>query len=600
MNYDQSLIDAVIKHADIVRVVSSYINLTKKGKNYVGVCPFHDDTNPSLTVSPEKRIFKCFVCGTAGSAIVFVQKYEHLNFFDAMRKVAEISGYSDPRLEKTTYVKPVDQTKVPLYKCLHDLTTYYQYALATKEGEEGLEYFTSRNLDAEMQNKFKLGYAFKNGANTIRFLQDKGHSLKTIEDCGVSYLSGGGYHDKNQGRAIFPICDEDGQVVGFSARRIKDGGPEAKYVNTSETKVFHKSSILYNYHIAKERAKIEGYVYVLEGFMDVFALAKIGINSAVALMGTAFTKEHINMLRKLNVEIRLCLDGDVPGQTAMMEAAKALHKEGIECRIVDNQGSTRDPDEILNNEGENALRYYLTNLISRVDFALNYFRRTNPLKTAQQKKALVQQFIPILLNIKSQLELDDYLRKLSQITGFEPDSIREVVKSARKANNEAEVMEEINQFKPERKVLRKLEIAERELLYLMTINPEAVAFFEENVGTFYDEMHRQIANYIVEYSKFHDEVDLVGVLTMLEGSDIPNKNELIKEITDLSMEESHANICNEQVLQHLYESITEEQQKIFEKDVLEQSKEGKSPLEQARIIANYNRRKVRKAESEDK
>lgn len=595
MSFDQSLVDAVIKHADIVRVISSYINLTKKGKNYVGVCPFHDDTNPSLTVSPEKKIFKCFVCGTAGSAIVFVQKYEHLSFFDAMRKVAELSGYSDPRLEKNTYVKPVDQTKVPLYKCLHDLTTYYQYALATKEGEEGLNYFVSRNLDTDLQTKFKLGYAFKDGANTIRFLQDKGHSLKTIEDCGISYLSNGGYHDKNQGRAIFPICDEDGQVVGFSARRLKEG-PEAKYVNSPETRIFHKSSILYNYHIAKERAKIEGYVYVLEGFMDVFALAKIGINSAVALMGTAFTKEHISMLRKLNVEIRLCLDGDVPGQTAMMEAAKALHKEGIECRIVDNQGSTKDPDDILNTEGENALRYYLTNLISRVDFALNYFRRTNPLKTTEQKKALVQQFIPILLNIKSQLELDDYLRKLSQITGFEVESIRDVIKKARNKTSDSEIEQQILEFRPERKVLRRLEIAERELLYLMTLYPDAVAFFEENVGTFYNELHRQVANYIVEYSKFHDEVDLVGVLTMLESSDIQNKDSLIKEITDITLEKNHANICNEDVLKGLLKSIQEEQQKIFEKDILTKSKEGKSDLEQARIIANYNRRKVIKSE----
>ena len=159
MPLDQKLIDDVLAHADIVRIISSYINLTKKGANYWGLCPFHDDNNPSLSVSPEKHIFTCWVCHTSGSAITFVQKIEHISFFEALKKVADMSDYHDPRLEGMVRTKPVDEKKAPLLKCLSDLTLYYQYALNTAEGKEGLDYFEKRHIDAATRAKYKLGYA---------------------------------------------------------------------------------------------------------------------------------------------------------------------------------------------------------------------------------------------------------------------------------------------------------------------------------------------------------------------------------------------------------------------------------------------------------
>lgn len=594
MAFDESLTKDVLDHADIVKIISSYINLSKKGRNYVGVCPFHDDTNPSLTVSPEKKMFKCFVCGTGGNAITFVQKYERISFIEALKKVADMSGFHDPRLEKSVSVKKVDEKKEPLYKALTDLTLYYQYALGTNEGAEGLQYLLDRKLDADLQSKYRLGYAFRDGKATIEFLQSKGHSLKTLEDIGITMIVGNARADRNQGRVIFPICDKDGQVIGFSARRLKEEDG-AKYVNSPETILFHKSSVLYNYHIAKERARIDGYVYVLEGFMDVFALAKIGIDSAVAIMGTALTKEHIQMLRALNVEVRLCLDGDLPGQKAMMEASKALIKAGVPCRIVDNQGSSSDPDEILNNQGPEALKIYLSELRDRIDFALNYFRRTNPLKTMEEKKQLLTQFIPILINIKARIEFDDYCRKLSAITGFDVETIMEVVDKQRErialsGGKEPTYLD----FNPERKLLRRLDLAERELLYLMTTNVSAVAFYEKNLGTFYGDVYRQIANYLVEYAKDKECIDIIEVVSILEATDLPNKEQLINELTEIAFEKDHSNVCTEELLNNLLASINEEKDKIYEKDLLEQSMQGKSPIEQARILADYNRRKVKK------
>lgn len=597
MAFDQDLVDAVLKNADIVKVISSYISLKKQGRDYVGLCPFHDDSNPSMHVSPEKRLFKCFVCGVGGSAITFVQKHEHVPFFEALKTVAEISGFDDPRLHKEIKAKPIDERKAPVLKCAKDLTTYYQYALNTEEGKEGLEYFESRHLDAAIRDKYKLGYAPKDGVKTCKLLQSKGHSLKTIDDLGIAFVSNGSPADKNQGRVIFPICDADGNVIAYSARRIKDG-PEAKYVNSPESILFHKSSVLYNYHIAKEKARHQGYIYVLEGFMDVFALSKIGIDSAVAIMGTALTREHIQLLRALNVEVRVCLDGDKAGQDHMLEIAKNLQAAGLNYSLVDNQGSSKDPDEILNEDGEDRLRAYLSNLIGYMDFALNYYKRTNPLKTMNERKALVAEFIPFLKTIKDSLEFDSYIRKLANVTGFEPESIRALVIKAR---NEPDLNPNtmVSRFHPERKVLRKLQIAEREYLYQMLHNSSAIEAYDKNFSGFYDDLYRQIALFVVEYFRNHHDIDYVGVIAMLEMSDLENKQELIDEVVAIVSERNHPTECTTELIQNLIESMLEERENISEDDALREALEGKPPLEQARIYAEFNKRKMKKANKKD-
>ena len=591
MAFDNTLIDDVLKHSDIVKVIQSYLPLVKKGKDYLAKCPFHADNNPSLHVSPEKQIFKCFVCQTSGNAIGFVMKYEHLSFPEALKKVAEICGYHDPRLESVSQTKVVDPKRVPLIKCLSELTTYYEYALNSPEGKAGLDYFNSRHLDEKLRSKFHLGYAYQDGKTTVRFLQDRGHSLKTIEDIGIASQESGVYADRNQGRVMFPIQDNNGEVVGFSARRLGDG-PEAKYVNSPETYVFHKSNILYNYSNAKEKAHIDGYIYILEGFMDVYALYRIGITSCVALMGTKLTSEHIRLLRALNVEVRLCLDGDGPGQTNTMEIARVLVKEGFHVRIVDNQNSKKDPDEILNEDGEEKLKSYLNNLISRVDFVLNYYQNTNPLQTIEQKTKLIQEFIPVLLSIRQQLELDKYINKLSAITGYDPDSIRKLLRSAKdKPTNDTTFKDSIMEMHPERKVLRKLFTAERELLYQMLSNHSAVAFYESKVGGFYNETYRLIANFLVEYAKEHEEYLPRDLIASLQNSDLPEKDQLVDQISALCLERNHPNKCDEALLESIYEVIDSEKEKIFEKDTLDQSLEGKDSLTKARIISEHNRRK---------
>ena len=593
MAFDNSLKDDVLRNADIVRVVQAYLPLVKKGKDYLAKCPFHDDNNPSMHVSPEKQIFNCFVCHTGGNAFTFVQKYDHLSFPEAVKKVADICGYIDPRLDGVKEVKVIDPRRDVLIKCLRDLTTYYQYSLNSPEGKVGLDYFNSRHLDEEIRAKFKLGYAPKDGKATCKFLESKKHSLKTIGDIGVASNRDGVYSDNNQGRVVFPICDANGDVVGYSARKIvNDDSP--KYVNSSESYVFLKKKILYNYHNARQKAHVAGYVYVLEGFMDVFALYRIGIESCVALMGTALTEEHIRLLRALNVEIRLCLDGDVPGQKNTMKSASMLAKEGLSFRIVDNQNNSRDPDEILNEDGPEALKAYLENLIPHMEFVLNYYKNTSPLETVEQKTKVVEWFLPILSKIRNTLELDAYLDKLSAITGYSPESIRKMLKTSRGGSKATSFGQAMMELHPEKKALRRLFYAEREFLYQMLQNPLAVAYYEAKVSGFYDETYRLIANFLVEYAKEHEEFVPRDLLSSLENSDIPEKDQLIAQISDLYMERNHPNVCTEELLDSINQVINEEKEKIFENDTLEQSLQGKSDLDKARIISEHNRRKAKK------
>ena len=595
MAFNSSLAEDVLKHADIVKVIGTYLNLVKQGKNYKAICPFHDDTNPSLTISPEKQFFKCFVCGTGGNAITFVQKYEHISFGEAVKKVADICDYHPEGLERIAKPVKVDARKEELTKCLYDLNLYYQFALNTPDGKEGLDYFESRNLDISLRNKYKLGYAPKDGKATIEFLLKKGHSIKTIEDTGIAkMISTGNYRDMNEGRVTFPICDIDGNVIGFSARRLKNDDT-AKYMNTPETYLFHKTNNLYNIHIAKDAARQKGYIYVCEGFMDVFALGKIGIDAAVAIMGTALTAEHIQVLRSLNVEIRLCLDGDLPGQSAMMKISKNLAKAGVNFRIVDNQGSDRDPDEILNQDGKAALEEYLNKLVEQNDFALNYYLRSNPLRTNEEKKALIKEYLPILLRINTQLELDNYLRKLEKVTGFDAESIRDLLKRTRiNINTGVGINNELFQnFHPEREALQKLVTAERELLFQMSQNKAAVSFYEQKIGGFYDDIYRQLANFMVEYADSHEQMDFNGVMLLVENSEVDNRDELVNDLTSLLVE-THPDKCSDDLLENLYDTINSEKNRITDEDILEDSLKGKSELEQARIIAEFRKRKMLK------
>lgn len=537
--YSKDLIETLLKEADIVTVISAFIPVTQKGRSFVAVCPFHDDKNPSLNISREKQIFKCFVCGTGGNAITFVQKHLNISYQEAIQKVAEIIGFHDERLEKEAYKPQVDNVKQPLFDTINDLQTLYQYCLSTPEAKDAQDYLASRHLDKDQIKKYGIGYSLSDGKKTIEYLQRKGHSLDKIK--GIGIVSSVSNSDANAGRVIFSLKDKNGQVIGFSARKINPNDHDSpKYVNSPDTKIFKKSLNLYNYNNAKNSARTDGYIYVLEGFMDVMALDKAGIQSAVALMGTSLSVEQIELLRQLNCEIRLCLDGDNAGQRGMMKIILQLNKANIPFRLVCNPNDLRDPDDILQESGPDALRNAMNQLVDSFQFQMNYYQNVEHLTKAEDKKKVLMYSIPFLRSMKPGIDRENNIVRLSKITGYEPEIIRNQLISNDFSDNSLEEVTYQDQqsfelFHPETKYIKKLAFAEKQTLYYMLQNIDAVKYFEQNIDNFYYQVYEKLASYIIEYVDKNDELANIPVLfNEIETSEDNDKDEMNRVLSELA------------------------------------------------------------------
>ena len=597
MIFDHGLLQEIKSRADIVDVISSYINVIKKGRRYAAVCPFHDDHNPSMDINKDKQTYHCYVCHHGGDVFSFVADYEKISFADAVKRVCEIINFDDPRLHKNEVKKPVDVNIQTLYNCINELQKFYEYGLTTEEGSVAREYLSKRQLSDEQTKKFSLGYSLHDGKLTVSYLQQKGFSLKNIEDIGIALAKTSGTADSNAGRLIFPIKDANGQVVAFSARKMTSDDDAPKYVNSPETKIFRKSSVLYNYHIAKQSAKHDGYIYVLEGFMDVFALDSVGVTSAVALMGTKLTENHIAMLKRLNVEVRLCLDGDKPGQEAMMGIMANLDKANIPYRLVSVSGELRDPDEILKQDGEDKLKVYINSLVDPFNFALNYYRNYAPLGSMENKKKVVAHFAPMLANMSSKLEFEDYVYKLSEVTNINVNAIKAYVEDVRKskqsgARADMDDLVDTSDYDPVKfkRTLTRLAKAERVLLVNMVNSKEAVEFYEKHVGYFTDDLNRKLANYLIQYASDHDGIDSSMIMDLISSTDEEsNKSELLGLISEINNEEFSKDVMNE-VLRDCFKAINQEKEKMFNKTNIAKALEGKDPKEQARLLDDYIKR----------
>jgi len=602
--YDRDLIDTILANADIVTVISAYIPVTKKGRSYVALCPFHDDKNPSLNISKEKQIFKCFVCGTGGNAITFVEKYEKISFEEAVRKVADLINFHDERLEKQAYHAYVNPELTPLYECISDLEKYYQYALSIAEGKIAADYLVERHLSGEQVGKYGIGYAPMDGAKTVQYLQAKGHSLKAIEDIGIALAKKEGTSDSNAGRLIFPLTNPEGQVVGFSARKLHEE-QSPKYVNSPGTRIFDKGKILYNYANAKNTARHDGYVYVLEGFMDVMALDKAGVPSAVALMGTSLTNEQISLLRKLNCEVRLCLDGDAPGQAGMMKMITQLNRSGIAFRLVSNPGDLRDPDDILQESGPDALKTSMNHLVDAFDFQVDYYTNVKKLDSPEEKKKVMMYFIPFLRNIPAGIDRDNYIVKLAKATGYEIRAIREQINAIGPEEVTSEETAYIDQIEverlhPEKIMLKRLLKAEREALFYMLEDMGAVKYFEQHIDNFYYPIYNEIANYVVDYvEKRKTPIDVKSLLGDIAGSGAENADEVEAKVSEIVSDSYHPPY-SEKTIGDCALAIQEEKDRAYDKETTEKAIEGKSEAEKTRIILEYSKRQAERLRARSK
>lgn len=389
MPYQNRLnIEELKKKVDIVRVIGNYLELIKKGSSYVAVCPFHNDTRPSLSISTSKQIFNCFVCHTGGDSFAFVQKYEKISYLEAVKKACDICGVECEIKGREPTAKEIQDR--PIYLALEDLAQYYSFYLETQNGKAGLDYLLNRGLDLETIHRFRIGFAPDDSSLSIGVLRNKkNHSIETLTAAGIISENSTAFRDRNFNRIMFPLADSYGRVVGFSGRLIEKDSLAAKYINSPETSVFKKNELLYNFHSAKELAKKCGYLYLVEGFMDVIALSTCGL-PAVALMGTALTSNHVAHLKRLNIETRLALDSDNAGQLSTQKCIKILTDSGLRYKIVAPLVSGKDPDELLRSSGPNQVIEAMESLEEPLIHLLNYARINKQLESYEQKEKFIE------------------------------------------------------------------------------------------------------------------------------------------------------------------------------------------------------------------
>lgn len=584
----QEVIKDILNKADIVQVISAYINVIKKGNGYVSVCPFHDDHNPSMQINPKLQIFRCFSCGTGGNVFTFVEKYEHVGFLDAVKKVAEIINYSSPLLQVQERI--IDDKTKSLLKVNLDASNFYHYVLSTNAGIKGKEYFSKRNISQDMIDYFYLGFAPENGQFTIKQLRSKDNEVNVLEEVGILIHEGSEFTDRFKNRVIFTLFNEYGEVIGFSGRRIEDND-EAKYVNSPASKIFNKSNVLYNYQNAKNEALKENCCYVVEGFMDVFSLYRCNIKSVVALMGTAFTALHAKQLKKLNVELRLCLDGDDAGQHGILKMLPLLDEAKINYKIVNYNGDKRDPDEIFNQDGETKLKEIANNLILKNEFIIQYFLNKNNLNTIDGKRNFVNE-ISKYIYFTDPLEKEAFTKEIASITGFNYNSLAKLFKSEN--NEELFVDFTISKQKVIQKKYDAKQRIERQLIHYVLNNPDSFYLISQSdVFPFVDDIYLKIFSYLEEIRQDNTNYNLNDVISLIQSM---NENQmLVDEVIKINEEKYPP--CENEIINECLMRMKELLKIRHEDDLLNQDAFALDEIARAKLldqrkgVRNYGKNK---------
>lgn len=386
----QVFIDELITRTDIVELIDSYVSLKQKGKEYMACCPFHNEKTPSFTVSPDKQFYHCFGCGAHGTALGFLMEYEHLDFVEAVETLAQILGLEVPR-DEAAIIKNDHQDLLVL---LEQANVYYQKML--REHQKAIEYLKTRGVSGEVAAKFGLGFAPDGFGNLLSQFENAATEEQLIKTGLIKKNEKGNKYDRFRNRIVFPIKDRRGRVIGFGGRVLGDEVP--KYLNSPETPVFHKSEALYGLYEARKIKETAHSILVVEGYMDVVALAQHGIENVVATLGTATTTQHIQQLFRYTQEIIFCFDGDHAGRDAAWRAAQQtipLFKDGLEAKFL-FLPQDEDPDSMIRTRGKKIFLQYMIEGESLSSFIFDKLSENIDIRTPAGKARLAQIAKPLL------------------------------------------------------------------------------------------------------------------------------------------------------------------------------------------------------------
>lgn len=567
-------INEIRQSVDIVDVIGNYLSLQKKGRNYVSLCPFHDDSRPSMSISPERQIYMCFVCHNGGNVFTFLKNYLKIPYIEAVKMVASMGNIdiSEYNLEKR--VQPVEQKFEPLYKMHDEANKIYNHYLNTKLAIDAKEYLTKRKITDEIIDMFEIGYAPSNNI-LLKAFEKMNFNKVSMYESGLVIESNAGY-DRFSNRIMFPLHDANGRVVGFSGRIYQLSQNESKYMNSPESDIFIKGETLYNYHRVIEETRQAGFVIITEGFMDVIALYKAGIKNAVAIMGTALTKGHVTLLKCLSKTVYLCLDGDKAGKNATIKSIDVLLQEGFTVKVVDLPENL-DPDEFLDKKGRDELESLIKCPLSSLDFKMNYYYEMTNMDNYDDRKKYLETIVKEISSLSDIIDQDYYIQQLEKKSGFSKETITRLV-----SNKNISKIEQVNSsnYIPYQKSIRLIDKyvrAERDLLYYMMNDKNVAMMYEAKAGFMFNDTYRIIASYIVDYYRQEVVLEVADLISSIEDENLV-KN--IVEISQLELPE----LQDSKAIEDYIEIIKEKTVKIKIEELTRALKDTFDPKQKAQIL----------------
>lgn len=555
----QEKLNEIRNSVNIVSIISSYINLIPKGKNYFGICPFHDDNNPSMSVSEDKQIYKCFSCGATGTVFKFIMDYENISFNEAVKKVADIGG-----IKINIGYKPKSKENGKQYD-IYDLSLkYYINNINTAKGKEAREYLKKRNISEEIIKEFQIGLSLNKG-NTLANILIKKYPENELLKSGLIGKNDYGYYDLFHERIMFPLYNLNGKVVAYSGR-IYNKEDNSKYFNTRETEIFKKGELLYNYHRAKDIARRKNQLIVTEGFMDVIRLHAVGIKNSIATMGTAVTNIQANLIKKMAKEIILCFDGDEAGEKATKSCIEELNKIGVTPKIVRLEENL-DPDEYIQKYGKEAFQRKLDNPINIMDFELSYLKKGKDLTSAEDSAKYINEIIKEINKIDDEILKETTIKKIVDETKIDEYIIRKHLKEKPKKIKKAQ--------KP--KQTSKYEKAEKNLVYYMLKSEEVIKIYDRKITFMPDKEYRQLAREISAYYKNHGTINEADFIDYIEGDE-----ELTNTIKKINVNMTKDNY-NEEEIEDYIKVIKEFNVNAAINEMQEKMKSITDPIKKAEI-----------------
>lgn len=521
MRIDNNTLNEIRNNIDIVDVISSYLPLTSKGKNYFGVCPFHDDHSPSMSVSKEKQIYTCFSCGATGNVFKFIQDYENISFMEAVKKCADMAHvYID-----VGQVKEKNKHQ-DLYDIYELSQKYYLNNINTEKGKKAKEYLKNRNLDENIIKEFGIGLSLNEKDLLTKMLKSKSYDDKTLIRSGLVNENNYELNDVYRNRIMFPLYDLNGKVIGYNGR-VYNGETENKYVNSKETDIFKKRELLYNYHKAKDEARKKHQIILMEGPMDVIRAYTIGIKNCVAILGTAFGKEQAMLVRKLSSNVIVCLDGDDAGLKGTKGIIVELEKLGITPKIVRLENNS-DPDEYIIKNGKDAFINKINNPMNIMEFKESLLKKEYNLNNTEELAKYINTMIKEIDSIEDDILREVSINKLSKETNVD----LEIIKS--KLSKKEKVKIEVK-HKKENKRLNKYIKSEQYLIYYMLQSNDVIKMYQKKITHMPTEVYRHLAFQIDYFYKENGFINSADLITYL-ADDIESIKAL-GEITSLNLPE---------------------------------------------------------------